>query len=178
MIPKRIAIVGTSGSGKTALTVRVAAKLGVPNLELDGVFHQPGWTPLGDAEFRERVGAFAAGDRWVVDGNYGVVRDLVWGTADMVVWLDLDRPVVMRRVVGRSIRRVVGRRPLWNGNRERPGNLIKRDPEENIILWSWTTHGPNRLRYEAAMEDPTWSHVEFVRLRSAAAVEEWVAALG
>ena len=60
-----------------------------------------------------------AGDGWVVDGNYSVVRDLVWDRADTVVWLDLPRLVVVRRITTRSIRRVVWREELWNGNRER-----------------------------------------------------------
>ena len=34
---------------------------------------------------------FAAGERWVIEGNFGQVRDLVWSRADNVVWLDLPR---------------------------------------------------------------------------------------
>jgi adenylate kinase family enzyme len=177
-VTRRVAVVGTSGAGKTALAVRVAGILGAPHLELDGVYHQSGWTPLAEAEFRERVGRFTAGERWVVDGNYSVVRDLVWGRADTVVWLDLSRPVVMRRVVARTLRRMLLRVELWNGNRERLANLVRRDPEENIVLWAWTTHPKNRRRYLDAMEDPTWAHLRFVRLRSPAEVEAWVGSLG
>ena len=67
-----------------------------------------------------------AGDGWVVDGNYSAVRDLVWDRADTVVWLDLPRLVVVRRITTRSIRRVVRREELWNGNRERWRNLVTR----------------------------------------------------
>jgi adenylate kinase family enzyme len=178
MTPQRVAVIGTSGSGKTALAIRVAAVLGVPHLELDAVYHQPGWVPLAEDLFRERVGRFTAQERWVVDGNYSVVRDLVWGRADTVVWLDLSRRVVMRRVVARTMRRMLLRVELWNGNRERPANLVRRTPEENIVLWAWTTHPTNRERYQAAMADPAWAHLRFVRLGSPAEVEAWAASLG
>ena len=40
---QRISVVGNSGSGKTTVAQAIAAELGLPYLELDGVFHQPDW---------------------------------------------------------------------------------------------------------------------------------------
>ena len=89
---QRVSVVGNSGSGKSTLGAALAARLGVPYVELDSIFHQPGWAELPRDEFRERVGALADGDAWVIDGNYTAVRDLVWARADTVVWIDLPRP--------------------------------------------------------------------------------------
>jgi len=44
------------------VAVALASRLGVPCLELDAVFHQPGWTELPAGEFRARVADAAAGD--------------------------------------------------------------------------------------------------------------------
>ena len=63
-------------------------------------------TPLPLDVFRDQVTAAIAGDGWAVDGNYSVLRDLIWDRADTVVWLDLPRPVVMRQVVARTLRRM------------------------------------------------------------------------
>jgi adenylate kinase family enzyme len=93
---RRVSVVGNSGSGKSTVAAALAAALGVPHLELDGVFHQPGWEPLPADSFRAVVAAAVAGDGWVLDGNYSAVRDLVWARADTVVWLDLPRRTVMR----------------------------------------------------------------------------------
>ncbi len=88
----RISVVGSSGSGKTTLAKALAARLDIPFVELDAIFHQPNWTELPDDEFRARVREAVAADAWVVDGNYGVVRPIVLGRATTVVWLDYSRP--------------------------------------------------------------------------------------
>ncbi len=46
-------MVGTSGSGKTTVGRALAARLGLPFVELDAIFHQPGWTELPREDFRE-----------------------------------------------------------------------------------------------------------------------------
>jgi adenylate kinase family enzyme len=161
---ERVSVVGNSGSGKTTLAAAIAAGLGVPHLELDSVFHQPGWTELPLEQFRATVGDVVATDRWVVDGNYTAVQDLVWARADTVVWLDYSRLLVMRQIVGRTLRRLVTRQRLWNGNREPWRNLLTADPERSIVAWAWTHHRSYRDRYAAAAT----AHPEltFVRLRS------------
>ena len=163
---QRVSVVGNSGSGKTTLAAALARRLGAPHLELDAVFHQPGWQPLAAADFTARVAEFAAGDRWVVDGNYSTVQPVVWQRADTVVWLDPPRHQVMRRIVWRTLRRAVARAELWNGNREPWGNFFRIDPEKSVIAWAWTRHGVYRDRYEAARADPANAHLTFIRLRS------------
>jgi adenylate kinase family enzyme len=160
----RVSVVGNSGSGKTTFAAALARRMGAPCLELDSVFHQPGWVPLGTAEFRARVASFAAGPRWVVDGNYSAVRDLVWSRADTVVWLDPPRARVIRQIVWRTLRRAMTRAELWNGNREPWGNFFRLDPERSVIVWSWTRHRVYRDRYLAAMADPACAHLRFIRL--------------
>ncbi len=170
---RRVSVVGNSGSGKTTVAAQLAARLGVSHIELDAIRHQPNWQELPDDEFRSRVAALTDADGWVVDGNYGAVRDLVWSRADTVVWLDLPRLVVARRIVARSLGRVMGRRELWNGNRETWRNLVTRDPNESAIRASWQNHDRNRARYEAAMDDPANAHLAFVRLTSTRAAKIW-----
>jgi adenylate kinase family enzyme len=164
--------------GKSTLTSSLARELGCPFLELDSVFHQADWVPLDVALFRARVADFAAGERWVIDGNYSKVRDIVWARADTVVWLDLPRRVVMRRLVWRTLRRVAGRAELWNGNRERWHNVFTWDRNESVISWGWHSYGSNRVRYASAMADPALGHVLFVRLTSAGAVRRFLRGTG
>jgi len=158
--------VGSSRSGKTTVGRRLAALLGVPCVELDAIFHQPN---LGRASarrlLRARVGDVVEQSAWVVDGNYGAVRDLVWERADTVVWLDLPRPVVMRRVILRTVRRAVTREELWTGNREPLSNFWL-DPAESVIRDTWVRYDEGVRRYRAAMDDAALRHLRFVRLTS------------
>ena len=162
----RVSVVGNSGSGKSTVAARLAAQLGARYTELDAVNHQPDWTPLPVEEFRRQVTALTAGESWVVDGNYSAVRDIVWARADTVVWLDLPRWIVMKRVTIRTLGRVVRRLELWNGNRERWRNIFTLDKDESVILWSWTQHAKYHDRYEAARRDPANAHLRFVQLRT------------
>ena len=171
---QRVSVVGTSGVGKSTVSRELARRLGASWLELDSVYHQVGWTPLDTAEFRARVAAVAAGERWVIDGGYSAVRDLVWARADTVVWLDLPRRTVMRRITCRTLRRVAGRVELWNGNRERWRNLFTWDKNESIIAWAWQTYGSRRERYAALLTDPANAHLTFVRLTSPVAVRRFL----
>ena len=169
-----MAVLGSSGSGKSTLARRLSAVLAVPCLELDSVFHQPGWTPLPDGEFRARVGDFVAQEAWVVDGNYARTRDLVLARADTVVWLRLPRRTVMSRVVRRTAVRALLRRELWNGNRESVHAVLSRDPERSIVRWAWTTHGMYDAEYEAmAAESPQ----RWVVLRTPGEVSRFLASV-
>jgi adenylate kinase family enzyme len=172
---QRVSVVGSSGSGKTTVGRRLATSLGVPFVELDSIFHQPNWRELPRDVFRARVGEVITREAWVVDGNYGAVRDLVWQRADTVVWLDLPRSVVMRRVALRTLRRAITREQLWNGNREPLSNLYRFDPEQNIIADVWMRYSEGVRRYRAAMRDPTLGHLHFVRLASQREVDAFLA---
>ena len=174
----RVRVVGGSGSGKTSLARRLAARLALPHVELDGLHHRAGWQEAPAHEFRAEVAAVLAEHErvhggWVVDGNYGGrLGDVV--RPDLVVWLDYPRTLVLRRVVRRTLGRLLLRRVLWNGNRERWRNVVSRDPEVNIVLWSWTRHDEHRARYEQELlrEPARW-----VRLRHPDETERWLRAL-
>lgn len=173
---ERVSVVGNSGAGKSTLARRLADALGLVYVELDAIHHLPGWAPVNSEAFLEQVAALAGSDKWVIDGNYRavVVDGPVWARADTVVWLDLPRRTVMRQVIGRSVRRVIRRDELWNGNTQSWRDLCAWDPERSIIRWSWTQHGKYRDGYGAAMASPDYSHLNFVRLRSRNDIERWL----
>lgn len=176
---RRVVVVGNSGSGKTTLADEVAARLGVPHIELDAHFHRAGWTPTPPSEFAAAVrAALDTADHrsggWVVCGNYQAVRAGIWARADTIVWLDLPRRVVMWRVTRRSVGRVVRRSELWNGNREALRHLVAlHDPERSIVRWAWDGVERYQRQYVALMAGSTWADLRWYRLRSPGEVARW-----
>ncbi len=114
----RIAIVGTSCSGKTTLARTLAEILDVPHIELDALHWQSDWTPRPFEEFRYLTRTAITAEWWVLDGNYNRIRDLAWARATGLVWLNYPFHIVLWRALSRTVRRVLFREQLYGGNRE------------------------------------------------------------
>jgi adenylate kinase family enzyme len=165
----KIAVVGTSGSGKTTVARRLADHHGVPHVELDALHWGPGWSACPTEEFRARVHEALSHEGWVADGSYhGKLGDSVLEQADFVVWLDLPFRTVARRVWTRTLRRIRTREELWSGNRETWRDaFVSRD---SLFVWIVTTHRSRRRRYVERLD-----RYELVRLRSQREIETWLA---
>nr|WP_290225542.1 hypothetical protein [Trichocoleus desertorum] len=85
---ERIVVVGTTGSRKTTLARHISQRLSMPHIELDALHWEPNWLESPKDVFYSRVNQALSGDRWVVDGNYSKVRDLLWSKADTLVSVD------------------------------------------------------------------------------------------
>jgi adenylate kinase family enzyme len=129
----RVAVVGTSCSGKTTLARKIAQANGIPHIELDVLYWDSNWTPRSIQDFRESVTIAAAGDSWVIDGNYSSVRDIIWPRATYLVWLNLPFVKVFWRALSRTVKRVITQEQLFAGNRE-TARLAFFD-RESILWW-------------------------------------------
>jgi adenylate kinase family enzyme len=169
---RRVAVIGGSCTGKTTTSRALAAKLGVPHVELDALHHEPGWQEASGDVLRARVeeALAAAPDGWVVDGNYhGKIGTLVLERADTVVFLDLSFWLTLRRVVWRTLSRIVTREELWNGNRESLRLALSRD---SIIWWVVTQHRRYREKWPPRYE--AFPHLRVVRLHSPREVRDFL----
>jgi adenylate kinase family enzyme len=161
----RIVVVGTSGAGKTTMAKNLASMLNLPCIELDRLHWEPNWQALTETnpdEFIRRVRAATSSKAWVSDGNYAVVRDLIWNRATHLVWLDYSRPVIMYRVIKRSIVRAADQTELWGGNKEDWRRWLR---PSHPIRWAWSTWRERRWQFEQLLGGDQYKHLIVMRLR-------------
>lgn len=170
----RIAVIGSTGSGKTTLARRIGRILGIPHIELDALHRQPNWIPASGEAFRRAVDDATRGERWVIDGNYSAVRDIVWRRADTLIWLDYPLPLIMSRLARRTASRIVRKTELWSGNRERLGNTLSRD---SLFLWALQYHRVRRPLLPAQFALPEHGHLTVHHLHSPRQTRAWLRAL-
>ncbi len=105
---RRIAVIGSPGSGKTWLARHMAQALDLPHVELDRHFWQRGWVPAGDEAWLATVRRFAAEPAWVIDGNHERTLAERLERCDWLVFMDLSTAScllgVVRRLIGWKVR--------------------------------------------------------------------------
>ena len=130
----RVVVIGTSCVGKTIFARSLAEALCCPHIELDALYWQPNWTPRPPEEFRKLVAQELSLGCWVTDGNYSVVRDLIWSRTTTVIWLNYGFPLVLWRALTRTVRRVLTQEDLFSANRE---SLRLAFFSRDSILWGF-----------------------------------------
>ena len=172
---RRVSVVGSTGSGKTTFAAQLAARLGVPHIELDAIWWGPNWTHLVAETFAAKVDAATAADAWVCDGNFSAVRPIVLARADTVVWLDLPLRTCLARMLRRTARRIRSGEELWGGNRESWREVFV--GREALFWWLVSQHRRKRRDYAARLAGGDGGRLQVFRFRTAADADRWLSSL-
>ena len=170
---ERIAVTGSTGSGKSTFARELARRLGVAYVELDALHWDPGWTSAPPEVLRTRAAeAMPADGGWVSDGNYRQVRDINWGRADTLIWLDYPFPLILWRLTRRTVWRGLKGTELYNGNRERLwGQFFTSD---SIFLWLFKSHWRRKREVSADLARPEYAHLRVLRFRRPSRAQAWL----
>jgi adenylate kinase family enzyme len=108
---KRIVILGRGASGKSTLAVRLGNMTGLPVVELDKVFWQPGLVASSQDAWKDVQQDLVTGDAWILEGDLGPydVVDIRLRAADTIIFLDFS----FTRCAWRAIRRSRERMDFW-----------------------------------------------------------------
>ena len=169
---RRVVVGGDTSSGKTTFSRALAAKMGVPLIELDALFHGPNWAPTPIDAFRQRVLDATSGEAWVIDGNYTAIREVTWGRADTFIWLDPPAPEMLWRLFTRTNRRIKSGEELWNGNRETFRNAYL--SPDSLYVWFFRSHGKHRRTWPEILARPEYRHLAVYRFRSSGEADRWL----
>jgi adenylate kinase family enzyme len=172
---KKIAVIGTCGAGKSVFAKALANILDCSHIELDALYWSPGWQKVPDDMFRNRVLHEVSADSWILDGNYGLVRNLIWSRAELIIWLDYSFGLIMRRLLMRTLIGIFRQTVRCNGNRE---NWQKQFFQKDSILW-WmiSTYARRRREYQALWMSKEFSHAKFIRFSQPREAESWLTEL-
>jgi adenylate kinase family enzyme len=173
-IMNRIRVVGSSGSGKTTFSDELSRKLKIPHIELDALFHQPNWTKPDEARFIQDVTTATQGNRWIVEGNYSSVSEFLWTKADTLIFLDLPLRTVLFRSTLRSLRRILTREVLWNGNVETWSAIFSFNKRNNMILWTLSKHRSRKAFYSDPELLQKHPNLVLIRLKSIQEISDFL----
>lgn len=160
---RRVMIIGPCGSGKSTLARELAPRMGLPLVHMDQLGWQAGWVETDKAELHARLAEAVAGERWLIEGNYGSVLAPRLERADTVIYLDFP----IRLCLWRLMRRILTLR-----GQSRP-DMPEGCPERFDAAFFWyvmTWNSGPRVRTEAHIAPH--AH-KVIRLRSPGALAEW-----
>lgn len=132
---KRVIILGRGASGKSTLAARLGEITGLPVIELDKIFWQPGLVAIPRDEWVKIQDKLAAQEKWIMDGDLGPydALEIRLPAADTILFLDFSLP----RCAWRAIRRSRERADFWHWL------ITYRRKSRPILMQAIATHAPH-----------------------------------
>lgn len=171
---KRIVVVGATGCGKSTLAEILASKLNLDYIELDALYWHPDWVGSSDAEFRQKVDLATRPPGWVLAGNYGITRDIVWPRAELVIWLDYSFILILVRLLRRTWVRWRTKELLWGTNYEPFWIHFKLWSKDSLINWLFQTYWRRKRTYPRFFSSPNHAHLLVMRFKTPQETDAWL----
>ena len=166
---ERVAIIGPGGAGKSTLARALGGLTGLPVVHLDREHWLPGWVEPPRDEWGERVEELAAGERWIIDGNYGRTMEPRLARADTVVYLDFARRTCIWRVLKRRFE-------YRDRGRSRPdmADGCEETIDWKFLTWLWTYPARRRANTLGLLAEAHRRGTRVVILRDSAQVDSFL----
>ena len=133
---KRILVLGCAGSGKSTLSKRLSAILGIEVIHLDAYYWKD-WKEADSDEFAAFVQKTAAKESWIIDGNYRKTLPVRLAAADSVIFLDFPTSTCIMSVIKRTLKN-------YGKEREDMGKGCHERFDLSFLRWVLTFRRKNR----------------------------------
>ena len=129
---KKIAVIGSGGSGKSTLSRKLGEKLSIEVFHLDAILWKPDWEAVAKDQQKIIQYQLIAKDRWIIDGNYNGTIDIRLQAADCIIFMDIPRSICLYRVMMRIFR-----------NQPRPDMATGCEERFDFNFLKWVWNYPN-----------------------------------
>ena len=174
---KRVVVVGVTSSGKSILAEKLAKRFDLNYIELDALNWEPHWQAAPPEVFRARVEKATQAEKWIVAGNYHIVRDLIWPKAEAILWLDYPLLTVLWQLTRRSFTRWWTQELLWGTNREPLWTHFKLWSTDSLYHWLFKTYWRRKRDYPTLFSQPEHQHLKLIRFAHPNETEAWLKSL-
>ena len=172
---RRILLWGAGG--KSTLSRALGFKLELPVVELDALFHMPGWVERDPDKFRELAldTLTVYEDGWVADGQYvGAIGGELLAQADTLIWLELPFRTTFGRVFKRTWQRCRDKQRVCGDNYETWRKaFFSRESLLLFLLKRRLFHNRASKRRREDLLREHGSHVRVIRLKSAKELDDF-----
>jgi len=129
-IPKKIAIIGNGGGGKTTLAKRFSKQLGLPVVHVDSIQFLAGFKKREECQTRSILNKVAVKNEWIIDGfgPMDVISKRV-ELADKIVFIDFP---LWRHLWWATKRQMMA---FWKTRSELPSGCSERSLAHTIRLF-------------------------------------------
>jgi adenylate kinase family enzyme len=171
---KGVVVVGVTSSGKSSLAEKLAQCCDLNYIELDALHWESNWQAAPLEVFRARVEGATKAERWIVAGNYHIVRDLIWPKAEVIIWLDYPLSIMFWQLTRRSFRRWWTQELLWGTNHELLWTHFKLWSTDSLYHWLFKTYWRRKREYPMLLSQPEYQHLKLIRFTHPRETNAWV----
>jgi adenylate kinase family enzyme len=173
----RVVVVGVTSSGKSTLAEKLSKRFDLSYIELDALNWEPNWQAAPLEVFRSRVEKATRAEKWIVAGNYHVVRDLIWPQAEAIIWLDYPLTTVLWQLTCRTFMRWRTQELLWGTNHEPFWNHFKLWSTDSLYHWLFKTYWRRKREYPMLLSQSENQHLKLIRFTHPKETDEWLESL-
>lgn len=148
-IPKRIALIGLPGSGKSTFAAKLGKRLAIPVHHLDKHMFEEGGKKRDKQEFLSIQKALVDEGSWIIEGCSFSTFEMRFARADTLIYFQFSRLLCIWRVFKRifnhdktfgGLRKVTGEilKYIWNFDKEKRARieeLRKKYPEVDFRIF-------------------------------------------